>query len=279
MSYAESPVETVKKFAKTTEWQRASVEVITSDFFCISNKTNLEWDPYYYEEKEGKMFDPVRQKFVKDSAGNDQVEKSVNDQLEKWFLSHESGLAVWISPRGGNWQYPEEKIAIHRIAYKINGQKVLLCSSHQFNTRFKNPEEIRRFIFTEDDKEESVFEIIKMLQKISQKKVGIGARKDLKESWALAQNYAREYISGTPIETIIYHMTQTEFLGQNPIGCAGTSTLTSVLNPTETITLAFGYQDEYGSLQFACPKCGAINTRPFGHLISNCQLCGGDVRC
>ncbi|AKM83149.1 hypothetical protein A2422_03785 [Candidatus Woesebacteria bacterium RIFOXYC1_FULL_31_51] len=48
---------------------------------------------------------------------------------------------------------------------------------------------------------------------------------------------------------------------------------------TETQTLAFGYSDEYGSLEFPCPSCGATNRRPSGQLISNCQNCGANVRC
>lgn len=280
MSYAESPTQTLIKFDKTPEWKNASIEVIKNDFFCISNKTNLEWDPYVYEEKDGKLFDPVRNKFIVGSAGNDEIEEGINKELEDWWQSHDSGIAVWISPRGGRWNYPEEKIAIHRISYKWpGGEKALLCSSLQFKTEFKNPNQIRRFIFTEDDKEESIFEIINWLKKVSAKNVPDSVNPNLKMKWEQAEHYAFQYKSGVSFDQIIYQMTQTEFLGQNPIGCAGISNVSGGFSYLETTTQSFGYEDQYGSLQFSCPKCHNTNTRPFGQLISNCQHCGADVTC
>jgi len=278
MSYVESPVETFKKFTLTPGWQNASHEELAHDFFSISNETNLGWDQYVYEERNGRLFDPVRKRTVAGTANGDVVEEDTVRQLEEWFLTHDAGVAVWISPRSKIRFYPEEKLALHRIAYKMDGQKVLLCTSHQFKAHFKNPEEIRRFVFTEDDKEESVFEIIDWLKKVSEKKVETEAKNPDKRK-AEAEFYAHQYISGASIDQIIYHMTQTGFLGQNPVGCGGSTLSTSSLSYTETLIRSIGNEDQYGSLEFSCPKCGATNIRPFGRLISNCKHCGGDVRC
>lgn len=38
-------------------------------------------------------------------------------------------------------------------------------------------------------------------------------------------------------------------------------------------------RDQYGSLQFKCPKKGCVNTRKPGKLIEKCQKCGANVRC
>jgi len=38
-------------------------------------------------------------------------------------------------------------------------------------------------------------------------------------------------------------------------------------------------KDNYGSLQFKCPKKGCLNTRKPGKLIKECQKCGADVTC
>jgi hypothetical protein len=269
MSYAESPVETVKKFSETPEWKTASVDVLTNDFFCISNKTNLEWDPYVYEERNGVLFDPVREKPVVGSAGDDKVEEGINKQLEEWFIAHDSGIAVWISPRGGHWQYIEEKIAIHRIAYKTNGQKVLLCSSHQFQTEFRNPEDLRRFIFTEDDKEESVFEIIDWLKSISEKKVETSVHVDLKERKKQAEYYAYQYRSGVSIDQILFEMTQTKFLGENPIGCGGSNKSLNPENSTysEINTLPFDYTETFSWHSGTCRVCG-VST-----FVGPCEIC------
>lgn len=37
--------------------------------------------------------------------------------------------------------------------------------------------------------------------------------------------------------------------------------------------------DQYGSLEFQCPKCKSTNRRPIGQLIPSCQHCHADVRC
>lgn len=40
-----------------------------------------------------------------------------------------------------------------------------------------------------------------------------------------------------------------------------------------------GDSDEHGSLEFECPHCHRTNRRTPGTLLTNCQKCGGDVRC
>lgn len=42
---------------------------------------------------------------------------------------------------------------------------------------------------------------------------------------------------------------------------------------------SFAEGDQYGSLEFECPKCKRTNRRPHGRLIPNCQYCSADVRC
>ncbi len=93
-------------------------------------------------------------------------------------------------------------------------------------------------------------------------------------------------IYSSPIEWGAYIETRMKYegFGMDPerFGCGGsniTSTSSNGISYTETNTLNFGYEDQFGSLQFSCPKCGATNTRPFGQLLSNCQHCNGDVTC
>lgn len=278
----ERPETTFKKFANTPGWRNATEDELTNDFFSVNNETNLLLNPSYYEEKDGRMFDPVRKCIVAGTGGDDKVEENIITQLENWFLSHDSGIAVWISPRGnGIRPYPEEQLTVYRIGYKFGSmQKVLFLTSHQFKREFKNPEEIRKFIFPEDDSDESVLEILNWLKNISEKKVETSLQ-GVDERKSQARYYAQQYKSGVSIDDIIYHMTQTKFLGQNPIGCAGGggTTTSRGFGYTETFTGTFGYEDQYGPLDFICPHCHATNTRPVGQLIPNCQQCGKDVRC
>lgn len=63
-------------------------------------------------------------------------------------------------------------------------------------------------------------------------------------------------------------------------GCAGGGSDYKKL--FDSITPRFGFlgEDEFGSLEFECPRCGKINVRPRGRLISRCQHCGSsDVSC
>jgi hypothetical protein len=289
MSYAESPTETLIKFDTNPAWRTSPIKVLTADFLSINCESNLFLNPAYYEEKNGRLWDPVRETTVAGSAIKaDETEENVIGQIEKWFLSHESGLAVHISPRKKTTPkhpgYPEEQITIYRISYKLTvdsgltRQKVLFYTSHQFKANFRNPEEIRKFIFTEDDYEESIFEIMNWLKNISQKPVQTEIH-DLEKRRRQAEYYAYQYRSGVPIERIIYEMDQTKFLGKNPIGCGAPNIISRNLSFTITSTIKFGFEDQYGCLEFTCPKCGAINTRPVGRLLSNCQHCGASVRC
>jgi len=142
MSYAESPTETFIKFAQTPAWRNATEDVLAADFLSMSNESNLFLNPSVYEEKNGRLWDPVRRRNVAGSAINaDPIEENVISQLESWFLSHESGIGVYISPRRRQTAkhpgYPEEQVTIYRIAYKSNLEKVLLYTSHQFKAEFR----------------------------------------------------------------------------------------------------------------------------------------------
>ncbi len=92
-------------------------------------------------------------------------------------------------------------------------------------------------------------------------------------------------IYSAPAEYGAYVETQmrNEGYGMDPekFGCGGSNTtfVSSGSSYTETVTPALGFEDQYGSLSFTCPKCGATNIRPSGQLLSVCQHCGGDVRC
>ena len=67
-------------------------------------------------------------------------------------------------------------------------------------------------------------------------------------------------------------------------GCAGGGSRSRgwnfgqrVINGSESLNLAG--EDEYGSLEFPCPKCNRVNIRPRGQLIKNCQHCKADTSC
>lgn len=259
----ETPQKTLTRFDQNISWRNSNEKVLTSDFLSANGESNLLWTPFYYEEIEGKLFDPIREKFIEGSANGDIIEEGVVTQLQDWFSNHDSGLAVWISPRGnGTRPYPEEQITIYKIGYKnIDAdrplQKVLLFTWHQFKHKFENPEEIRRFIFTENDDDKSVLEIIQWLKNTSEKPVSDDYG-DIKKRRESASQYVTLYKSGVPMPELAYQMDQTKFLGDNPIGC-----------PTSNNTKGFGY---YSNTTEA-PQYTKFSTTDTGWHNGECRMC------
>lgn len=224
------------------------------------------------------MWDPVRNVQVAGSALNaDKTEEDVISQLENWFLSHESGIAVGISPRKEPTEnhpgYPEEQITFYRIGYELvdiktfKTKKILFVTSHQFKAQFKNPEALRRFIFPEDDKEESIFKILDWLKKISQKDVETRLH-NIEERKTQARYYARQIVSGVPIDKVAYDMQQTRFLGNNPIGCGGVSVTPDLSGPSLfTISPFFSYSEVESWHSGTCRVCGSSTW------VGPCSIC------
>lgn len=63
--------------------------------------------------------------------------------------------------------------------------------------------------------------------------------------------------------------------GSSRLSLRGISLGLSISNDGEI----FGGFDQYGSLDFECPKCNRTNKRPRGQLLPNCQHCNADVTC
>lgn len=66
-------------------------------------------------------------------------------------------------------------------------------------------------------------------------------------------------------------------IGGNSLGFVYESIVSYLTNSVGKFGLTEA--DQYGSLEFQCPKCNRRNMRPFNQLLSNCQHCGTDVRC
>ncbi len=268
MSYAETPVETLLKFAKDPSWINSSKSILASDLFSIHNETNLLLNPDYYQVKDDKLWHRERG-FLQGSASKaSKTEENVISQLQDWFETHDSGIAIQISPRmepnGQHAGYPEEQLIIYKIAYKsrdpenvFDTEKILFFTSHQFKAQFKNPEEIRRFIFPEEDKEESVLAVLEWLKNISEKSVQTGLQ-DTEERRKQAEYYAEALISGIPAYVVATDMKRSGFLGDNPIGCPPGIATSGVVYTSNT-TEAYNYSsNETAKFVKNCGNCGKV---------------------
>lgn len=273
MRSVETPTETFKKFANTSGWKNSSLESLTADFLSISFETNNEWSAGHYDFKDGKLIDPVSKRLIETMTNSgtqvDEPEQNAIQELQDWSNANESGLAVWISPREKDI-YPDDYLFIYRIAYDWNGNKYLLKSQKRFEADLKNKSALRRFIFTEEDSEEAVFEIVKWAGKVSTKKLEVNLP-NIKERTRQAEYYATQYRSGVSVDEIAYQMTQSRFLGETAIGCPGTSQNVSGGYSYESGTMAgiTGYQETSWTYHSGeCVNCGTKNT-----LVGPCSIC------
>jgi hypothetical protein len=205
--------------------------------------------------------------------------KEFNNELQNWFLTSDEGLAIGISPKGGKFKHPDNQLQIYRIAYEwitndqgqiTDQKKVLFCAFHQFDYDFANPEEIRRFIFPQADSEEAVIEIIKWLKTVSKKKVE-DSLTNYGHNTKLAYHYANQLKNGIDPNVVFNQMKQNDFLGNNPIGCAGVN-VSGGFGYTETMTM--NLTPEGGKFVKNCGACGvAINA--VIHAGYQCSSCKG----
>ncbi|MEK7550308.1 MAG: hypothetical protein AAB535_00780 [Patescibacteria group bacterium] len=270
MSRIETPVETLTRFTEISNWiDTSSLEALAGDLLVSHAESKLEWFTCFYQDRNGVLFEPERGPII-DADGGVSAQKNFNGELQDWFLTHDSGIAVGISPKGGRFQHPDNQIQIYRIAYElVDGkldkvQKVLLCAFHQFSCELKNPEQLRRFIFPENDREDAIFEIIDWLVKTSEKKVETTAH-NLNEKRQQAVYYASLLKSGEDPRKVFYQMSQSKFLGQNPIGCASAN-VTQGFSYFESLTSIPNY-DGGGWHTGMCRVCH-IST-----WVGSCDIC------
>jgi len=300
MSNAENLL-TVERFTKEG-WPETPHSRRIEEIISVYNETNRFTDKftYFYDEEGFYMWGKDKDdeipkkihvgKIIDRESYPGTAEGEVFDKLNEWFTKNSEGWALWVvGPYPG--RYPCSKIILHQIAYTSSDmQKVLRNSADLFNapdetilgilheffpeTRsLDDLEAMRPILITPDEN----FDPSKLLGKIKEVDPNaLAVNRELNEKQLVERaTYVSDLIdSGTNSRFITDEMQRLGLIGQHAISCAGGGK-----NFSELITDGFGTEDQYGSLEFTCPSCGATNTRPSGQLISNCQHCGADVTC
>ncbi|MFH1863893.1 MAG: hypothetical protein ABIJ85_03235 [bacterium] len=267
MSYAEAPEITVTRFIHTPAWESEIDErSLAAQLISVSKETNREPDYCHFEVQNRILIDPVTQRSIlpeiKRGTNLQEIEYQVAVQIQDWAVKNESGIAIWVSPR--NNIYPCEKISIHKIAYTWDGTKVIQNSYILFDAVFRNPEELRKFIFTEKDTEKSIPEILTWIEQASKKTLNTNSS-NYKETAKTAMYFAQRIRSGIPPETITREMREAGFLGQNPISCPGKSTTFSNLLESRSSISIFSSTEGWHS--GICRICHAPT------LVGPCSIC------
>jgi len=240
MSNIEAPELTVARFIQTPAWESEIDEKsLMAQLVSVSKETNREPDPCHFEIKKGILIDPITQKPILPEIRRDtplhEVEYQVAVQLQNWAATNESGIAIWISPH--NDSYPCEKISIHRIAYTFDKKKVIQNSYILFDANLKSPEELRRFIFTEEDTPTAIPEVLTWIEQTSKNTINTSVSNQ-EETKKMAVYFAQRIRSGIPASIVAEEMKRTGFLGQNAISCpGGGSTFSSLLESRSSILI------------------------------------------
>jgi hypothetical protein len=267
---AEAPEKTLKRFSKT--WKNTDFNSLLAEFDSIAKETNREPHKYHFSLEGNKLIDPNTGRPILDFIAEG-VEKNIAKKLENWASETEEGMALWISPKSEGL-YPCPKVIMHKIAYNLDGTKVLLNTVILFDAEIENPKYKRKTLYTLPDTEDNVEHILKWIRKKSREELNLEA--SLKTDVKKSRYFAEKVTKGISYDDIIDEMIQDGFLGSGSISCP--ISFSSLVESNANITIEEEH-DKYGSRQFACPSCKAINTRPHNELIPNCLFCGADVRC
>jgi len=214
MSHAESTTNTTLRFIDS--WRNQNPNRLTAELLSLTQETNRRPDTYHFEVRNGVLTDQETGKAILDFILPG-IEYGVAEKLQSWAKENDSGIAFWVSPRK-HGEYPCEKIILHRIAYTLEGKKVILNSAVLFDAKLKNPESLRQKLFTTEDKEETIFKILAWLEKVSGQKT---ENKNNPEIINRAVYFAEKIQSGHSPHSIVEEMQKSGFLGQNAISCGG----------------------------------------------------------
>lgn len=289
MTYIESPVETIAKFVPS--WRLTSPERLEKEIISSFNETHRKPDEFRYKYKDGKLVGFEAETGTETEINIDRStyfgrkDGEFFDTLTAWVAENDSGTALWISPSSDE-KYPGNKITMYVIENVTDTEKTTFNISVVFETpkdhtleiatklnpkftEVGDPEVLRNKLFSMGEKFNpvSLLELIATTQNFPPT-----------PSQELIKYFVREIHSGRDSVSIAEEMREKGVIGKYSVSC-GASSLSDSLGKN-SLTLNFsGTEDQFGSLEFSCPKCGATNTRPVGRLIRNCQHCGADVTC
>ena len=221
-------------------------------------------------------------------------------KIKEWSSENNDGVELWFSP-SFDGIYPVEKIDIGEIRYASNGTKILLKKAvlldigrndflelaNNFTmsigySGFTSSEILRaRPIFcTRPEMEKLLSSLSGLTNQIEMISKGEDLYKKSENYQTLTHfheeiNISPDYRYRSDYYYIRERAEQEKMLGEKSVSCPSVSTAFQSFSGD----YHGGVEDEYGSLTFTCPHCGATNTRPYGKLLSNCQHCGKSVRC
>ena len=285
MSKAEN-ILTVSRY----DWRNLPVAVVIDSAVTVFKESHRLPDEWTFLIEEDGLFDPKRNGYVHDIVKQfphpnpylRKVEDQIIEAMDIWAVSNNGNSLVWISPIFIG-EYPCNKIEVLQkwpdskgtnnvtLQFDCDADTCLRLVKIIFPEleKIKDPEELRKSVIVNDNLD--INKVLEIVGPYIPKPKNI--KEIPKEHFDYIANLAHK---GADQRFIAYEMERLGMIGEQSFSCPGRG-LNGILS--ESSLNINGAEDKYGSLQFTCPHCGAINTRPFGQLLSHCQHCGGDVKC
>ncbi len=301
--------------ANIAGWRNTAPAQFAEELASLSLETHRIADPYsYLITAKGELFSPTARCLIKDTIDDKtsllgRLEYQAVLVTEQWVANNNEGVSIWVSPPKKGI-YPTSKIIVQEIVHeggvkKLFNRAIVLdfneeqCMRFAWNLTsfshnkpiFRDLDEIRAIPLVLNTQNKSWIDILEKLI-------------DVPKVWAMIRNGEdKQYKKETLRQAVIVQkqfftdsrlsysdeakIAVMQMLGSKSGSCPprsgtqGRTAFQAIAGSAVTVGSGGGLveSDQYGSLEFECPKCKKTNTRPKGQLIPNCQHCGQDVRC
>lgn len=292
-------------------WKNKPQEQVAEELASYSLETKRIADPYYFLiSKEGELISPTAHCKVKDTVADKtgplgKPEYEALLAIEEWAARNNEGSAVWVSPPAEG-VYPVSKIIISQIEQNEGTKRLFnrailldydekqclefaqnLAKFSQNRPLLSSLNEVRSTPLFLKSHGNSWIYILQELIDDPEMWEGIKNGEDQrakKEALRQAVIVQKGFSAGNN-DLIEANRAVMRMLGDKPGSCPSRISSGTAFQSFSGSALSVGRSsslnesDQYGSLEFDCPKCKAVNRRPRGKLIPNCQNCKSDVRC
>lgn len=292
-------------------WENKPTEQVAEELASYSLETKRIPDPYHFLiSQSGELLSPTAYCRIRDvvqrtlPAG--EFEYQALSAIEQWAKENNEGVIAWVSPPYPGI-YPTSKIIISEIQLEGQTKKLFnralildfdeekclrfaqdLSNHSQNRPLLSHLDEVRSTPLILNTKGSSWTYILQELivdpdlWRNVRRGVDIRAKEE-----ALIQAriiHHSLFDKSMPIEDA--RRMVMGMLGDKSVSCpwlakarAGTAFQVFAGSSLSLGGSSSLESDQYGSLEFDCPKCKRTNRRPKGQLIPNCQHCRTDVSC
>lgn len=258
---AESTTITASRFIYDWNTKNTDPSRLVEELFSLANETNRRPDTYVFNAEDG-LIDPATGKSIFEFI-QPGLEYRVAENLQKWAMENDEGLAFWISPKLAG-VYPCNKIIIHQIAYTLAGEKVVLNSAILFDGDIENPEEVRGVLVEEEDNDENLQNILLWIKQFTDEDVGFREMDD--DARELAEYFARKIKEGVEPRVVVEEMKKIGFLGEHAVSCPPSARASRKKAPEGAIIVCCKCPVCHRQVEayvingrIYCPDCGASN--------------------